>query len=200
MLWVIPKWFSGIYIGTPGCILAKLESKTCTSFGMTNLKSAIKFFSLPSAVVFWYANRNKNLWKISAAAEYFGHHVGIHAPIFTKIVGLWEDIGPDQNLIYLQNTSIDGWNIGHIRWRSRFFRSLAGRVPEPKRVALGSCSLDDTWPRCISICTSNPRFVSRVGRELWLAEVFRFYLWVIVHIARYLCCISSKDQLPRTTR
>ena len=48
------------------------------------------------------------------AAEYFGHHVHIHTPIVTKIGGLRDNMGPEQNPEFLQNRSIDGRNIGYI--------------------------------------------------------------------------------------
>ena len=83
------------------------------------------------------------------------------------------------NIFQIQQQMAEIWTI--FPDGSRFFWSLAGRVPEPKRVALGSCSLDGTWPRCIAICISKARFVSQLGRELRLTKVFRFYLWVTVH-------------------
>ena len=82
------------------------------------------------------------------------------------------------NIFQIQQQMTEIWTI--FPDGSRFFWSLAGRVPEPKRVALGSCSLDGTWPRCIAICISKARFVSQLGWELRLTKVFRFYLWVTV--------------------
>ena len=55
--------------------------------------------------------------KRGSTAARSGCHFGIHSPIFTKIGGLREDMGPDQNPEYLLIPITDGLNIGYIQIR-----------------------------------------------------------------------------------